>query len=70
MFTMNEFNHSGSGDLSAEQSKLDTKSSTKISFEFDNVKYFENSELKDSKMIKVRELFSDEINFVKKVLAK
>ena len=45
MFTMNEFNHSGSGDLSAEQSKLDTKSSTKISFEFDNVKYFENSEL-------------------------
>ncbi|MBD0831307.1 tubulin-like doman-containing protein [Aestuariibaculum sediminum] len=33
-------------------------------------KNFENSELKDSKMIKVRELFSDEINFVKKVLAK
>lgn len=33
-------------------------------------KNFENSELKDSKMIKVKELFSDEINFVKKVLAK
>ncbi|MGO1751596.1 MAG: tubulin-like doman-containing protein [Psychroflexus sp.] len=32
-------------------------------------KDFKNSELKDSKMIKVRELFSDEINFVKKVLA-
>lgn len=31
-------------------------------------KDFENSELRDSKMIKVRELFSDEINFVKKVL--
>lgn len=33
-------------------------------------KDFVNSDLKDSKMIKVRELFSDEINFVKKVLAK
>ncbi|WP_159020638.1 tubulin-like doman-containing protein [Algibacter sp. L3A6] len=33
-------------------------------------KNFENSELKDSKMIKVKELFSDEINFVKKILAK
>lgn len=33
-------------------------------------KNFENSDLKDSKMIKVKELFSDEINFVKKVLAK
>ena len=33
-------------------------------------KNFKNDELKDSKMIKVRELFSDEINFVKKVLAK
>lgn len=32
-------------------------------------KNFENSDLKDSKMIRVRELFSDEINFVKKVLA-
>lgn len=32
-------------------------------------KNFQNSELKDSKMIRVRELFSDEINFVKKVLA-
>ena len=33
-------------------------------------KNFKNNELKDSKMSKVRELFSDEINFVKKVLAK
>ncbi|MBQ0769335.1 MAG: hypothetical protein KBT58_08590, partial [Bizionia sp.] len=32
-------------------------------------KNFENNDLKDSKMIRVRELFSDEINFVKKVLA-
>ena len=32
-------------------------------------KNFDNNDLKDSKMIKVRELFSDEINFVKKVLA-
>ena len=31
-------------------------------------KNFENSDLKDSKMVRVRELFSNEINFVKKVL--
>ncbi|WP_372745330.1 AsmA-like C-terminal region-containing protein [Lutibacter sp.] len=42
---LTDFNHSGSGDLSAEQSKLDTKSSAKLSFEFDKVKYFENNEL-------------------------
>ena len=45
LIALNEFSHSGSGDLSAEQSKLDTKSSTKLSFEFDNVKYFENSKI-------------------------
>lgn len=33
-------------------------------------KDFVNSDLKDSKMIKVRELFTDEINFVKKELSK
>jgi hypothetical protein len=42
---LNDFNHSGSGDLSAEQSKLTTNSSTKLSFEYDKVKYFENNEL-------------------------
>ena len=45
LLVLNEFNHSGSGDLSAEQSKLDTKSSTKISFDFDDVHYLENNEL-------------------------
>jgi hypothetical protein len=34
-----------------------------------SMKNFKNSDLKDSKMIKVRELFTNEINFVKKVLA-
>lgn len=42
---LKEFNHSGSGDLSAEKSNLDTKSSAKLSFEFDKVKYFEDNEL-------------------------
>ncbi|NLP58651.1 AsmA family protein [Lutibacter sp. B1] len=45
MLILNEFNHSGSGDLSAEQSKLDTKSSTLISFKYGETNYFENSEL-------------------------
>jgi len=40
-----EFNHTGSGDFSAEQSKLDTKSSANLSFKYDGVTYFENSEL-------------------------
>lgn len=40
-----DFNHTGSGDFSAEQSKLDTKSSANLSFKYDGVNYFENSEL-------------------------
>ncbi|RXP56176.1 AsmA family protein [Lutibacter sp. HS1-25] len=42
---LRDFNHSGSGDLSAKQSKLDTKSSVKLSFQFEEVKYFENAEI-------------------------
>ncbi|SFS59402.1 AsmA-like C-terminal region-containing protein [Lutibacter maritimus] len=42
---LKEFNHSGSGDLSTEKSKLDTKSSAKLSFQFDKIKYFEDNEL-------------------------
>lgn len=42
---INDFNHSGSGDLSAEESKLETKSSAKLSFLFDGVNYFKNSEI-------------------------
>ena len=53
-----------------ENQKLITEVTTGTNYnEHFSKKDFENSELKDSKMIKVRELFSDEINFVKKVLA-
>lgn len=54
-----------------ENQKLIKKVTTSTNYnEHYSKKNFENSELKDSKMIKVKELFSDEINFVKKVLAK
>jgi hypothetical protein len=54
-----------------ENQKLIKEVSTSTNYnEHYSKKNFENSELKDSKMIKVKELFSDEINFVKKVLAK
>ena len=42
---LKDFNHSGSGDLTAEESKLKTNSTAKLSFEFDKIKYFEDSEL-------------------------
>lgn len=42
---LKDFNHSGSGDLTAEESKLKTLSSAKLSFEFDKIKYFDENEL-------------------------
>ena len=42
---LKDFNHSGSGDLTAEASKLKTLSSAKLSFEYDKIKYFDENEI-------------------------
>lgn len=42
-FNLVDFNHTGSGNLSANQSKLDTKTDGLVSFEYDGTKYLDNS---------------------------
>ncbi|PIE48526.1 MAG: AsmA family protein [Flavobacteriales bacterium] len=44
-FELTDFNHSGSGDLSAEKSQLQTKTSGLISFEMDSVAYLDKNQL-------------------------
>ncbi len=44
-FELNDFNHSGSGDLSSVKSELKTQSSALISFEKDSVTYLKNNKL-------------------------
>ena len=43
IFKLTNFNHSGSGDLSSEQSKLDTKSEGKVTFNYKGINYLLNS---------------------------
>lgn len=45
-FELDEFNHSGKGDLSTSISELDTQTSTLISFEMDSVNYLDKNPLK------------------------
>lgn len=42
-FEFNDFNHSGTGDLSAVKSELDTKTSGLISFNMDDTNYFKDT---------------------------
>ncbi|QDO93332.1 AsmA family protein [Formosa sediminum] len=42
-FQLNDFNHSGTGDLSAVKSELDTKTSGLISFDMDGTNYFKET---------------------------
>ena len=44
-FELNDFNHSGSGDLSSVKSELKTQSSALISFDKDSVTYLKNNKL-------------------------
>lgn len=41
-FALNDFNHSGSGDLSSDNTKLKTKTSSLVSFEMDKKSYLKN----------------------------
>jgi len=45
-FELDEFNHSGNGDLSTSVSELDTETSTLVSFEMDSVNYLNNNPVK------------------------
>lgn len=45
-FELDEFNHSGKGDLSTSVSELDTETSTLVSFEMDSVNYLDDNPLK------------------------
>lgn len=56
------------GDVENQTLINDVTEATNYSDKYSN-KNFVMSDLKDSKMVKVRELFSDEINFVTRVLA-
>ncbi|PNW28144.1 hypothetical protein BKP44_09685 [Formosa algae] len=42
-FELNDFNHSGTGDLSAVKSELDTKTSGLVSFDMDGANYFKDT---------------------------
>ncbi|MBP1840422.1 AsmA-like C-terminal region-containing protein [Formosa algae] len=42
-FELNDFNHSGTGDLSAVKSELDTKTSGLVSFDMDGTNYFKDT---------------------------
>lgn len=44
-FIINNLNHSGSGDLSAETSKLTTKTTAKVSFVMDSTAYLKNNSI-------------------------
>ncbi|CDF77842.1 outer membrane assembly protein [Formosa agariphila KMM 3901] len=50
-FELNDFNHSGTGDLSAVKSELDTKTSGLISFDMDETNYFKDTPIQlDAKL--------------------
>jgi hypothetical protein len=52
-FELDEFNHSGNGDLSASVSELDTQTSTLVSFEMDSVNYLDKNPVKLDALIGV-----------------
>ncbi|WP_299782168.1 AsmA-like C-terminal region-containing protein [uncultured Formosa sp.] len=50
-FELNDFNHSGTGDLSAVKSELDTKTSGLMSFDMDGTNYFKETPIRlDAKL--------------------
>lgn len=64
LLSLKELNHSGSGDLSAEKSELDTETSALVSFEMDSTGYLKDNTIKLSALIGI-DLKDNKYSFLK-----